>query len=204
MAFFEEPTSDKIAPLSPAANDQRPVTPVKLASGPESTPRSPISPNPPPPPPSRLQGTSGATTTNADVSIDIARYTPPPPPPPRVLKSSKEIQQKPGNAVIALRSVAEPKVEPNDLSLSEYVDVFKNLSDSDKDNLKKILAPNMELSDFWSIFNQSSLFFTDLINRRPIDPSRQKDVYKLWELWSSAKKNSLISNVLSQLRFFRN
>ena len=94
-------------------------------------------------------------------------------------------------------------MERNNLSLSQCVDVFKNLSRSDQTDLGKLLAPDMALSDFRSLVNQSSLFFTDTVNVRPIDKDRQADVYKLSGLWDSAKKNPLASNGLSQLRFFR-
>ena len=204
MAVFEEATSDKVTPLSPSANDQRPVTSVKPASVPELTPKSLVSSDPPPPPPPRLlKATSDAAKTNADVLTDIAQSTPPPAPPPRVRKSSEEIQQKPNDAAVTLRSVAEPDVERNNLSLSQCVDVFKNLSRSDQTDLRKLLAPGMALSDFRSLVNQSSLFFTDTVNVRPIDKDRQADVYKLSGLWDSAKKTPLASNDLSQLRFFR-
>jgi hypothetical protein len=204
MAFFEESTSDKVTPLSPSANDQRPATSVKSASVPELTAKSLVSSDPPPPPPPRrLKATSDAGTTNAGVLTDIAQSTPPLAPPPRVRKSSEEIQQKPKDAVVTLRPVAEPDVERNNLSLSQCVDVFKNLSRSDQTDLGKLLAPDMALSDFRSLVNQSSLFFTDTVNVRPIDKDRQADVYKLSGLWDSAKKNPLASNGLSQLRFFR-
>ena len=204
MAFFEQATSDEVNLLSSSANDQRPVTSVKSASVPELTPKLLVASDPPPPPPPRrLKAAGDATATNADVLTDIPRSDPPPSPPPRVRKSSEEIQQKSKDAVMTLRSVAAPEVEPNNLSLSDCVDVLKNLRRSDPDDLQKLLAPDMESSEFHSLVNQSSLFFTDVINRRRIDPARQDDVFKLSGLWDSAKKNPRASAALSQLRFFK-
>ena len=180
MAFFVKPKSGTVVPVSPSTTDQRPVTSVKSASVPELTPKSLVSSDPPPPPPPRRpKATSDAGTTNADVLTDIAQSTPPPAPSPRVRKSAEEIQQKQKDKVITLRSVAEQEVEANNLSLSKCVDIFKNLSYSHQTKLGKLLAPDMALSDFRSLVNQSSLFFTDLINRRPINADREAQVYKL-------------------------
>lgn len=139
---------------------------------------------------------------NALINSEISS-SPPPPPPPRVRKIPGEIQQKQKDKAITLRSVAAPGVESNNLSLPQCVDVFKNLSQRNQTDLGKLLAPDMALSDFRSLVNQSSLFFTDLINRRPINADREAQVYKLSGLWDSAKKTPLTSNGLSQLRFFR-
>ena len=184
MAFFDEPKSDTVVPE------------LKSSAFVSSDP-------PPPPPPRRLKATNDAAITNAAVLTNIAQSTPPPAPPPRVQKISEEIQQKPNDAVVTLRPVAEPDVERNNLSLSQCVDVFKNLSRSDQTDLGKILAPDMDFSDFRSLVNQSSLFFTDTVNFRPINKDREAYVYKLSDLWDSAKKKPLASNGLSQLRFFR-
>jgi hypothetical protein len=82
------------------------------------------------------------------------------------------------------------------------VDVLKNLSRKDQAVLGQLLAPEMGPADFRSLFNQSSLFFTDLINGRPINPTRQDEVSKLSNLWDSAKKQSPTKDGLSQLEFY--
>jgi hypothetical protein len=203
MAFFEQATSDEVNPLSSSANDQRPVTSVKSASVPELAPKSlGASDPPPPPPPRRLKAAGDATATNADVLTDIPRSNPPPSPPPRVRKSSEEIQQKSKDAVITLRSVAEPEVDSDNLSLSGCVDALKNLSREDQNRLRKLLAPAMELSDFRYLVIQSSLFFTDFIKRSSIDKHREGNASRLSGLWNSAKKNSLTSDALRQFSFF--
>jgi hypothetical protein len=60
----------------------------------------------------------------------------------------------------------------------------------------------MESSVFRSLFNQSSHFFTDTTNGRPIDAARQAHAYELSILWGSAKTNPLASDGLRQLKFF--
>ena len=105
--------------------------------------------------------------------------------------------------MITLRSVAGPEVESDNLSLGHYVDVFKNLSRDDQEVLRQRLAPSMASADFRSLYNQSSLFFTDVINRRQIDTDRQAKALDLLRLWSSAKEPPEAVAGLSQLKFFR-
>ena len=181
---------------------QEPVAVIASEGLPDKPRNSDISSSPPPPPPPRLKATGDPATTNADVLTDIKQSAPPPAPPPRVRKNSEEIQQKPKEAVITLQPVADSEAEPNNLSLPQCVDVFKNLSRKDQADLGQLLAPDMTSFDFRSLFNQSSLFFTDLINGRPINPTRQDEVNKLSNLWDSAKKQSQIKDGLSQLRFY--
>jgi len=182
---------------------QEPTAVIASVGLPNGLINSEISSSPPPPPPPRLKATIEAAATNANVSTDIAQPAPPPAPPPRVRKIAEENQQKQKNSVITLRTGAEPEVEPNNLSLPQCVDVLKNLSRGEQTVLRKLLAPGMDFSDFRSLVNQSGLFFTDLINNRPINAAREDDVYKLSGFWGSAKENPLAIDGLTQLRFFR-
>jgi hypothetical protein len=181
---------------------QDPAAVIASVGLPNAPINSEISSSPPPPPPRRLKATSEPAATNANGSTDIAQPAPPPAPPSRVRKIAEENQQKPNDVVVTLRPVAEPDVERNNLSLSQCVDIFKNLGRRDQTVLGQILAPNMESSDFRSLVNQSSLFFTDRINDRPIDAARQAHAYELSILWGSAKTNPLASDGLRQLKFF--
>ena len=181
---------------------QEPVAVIASENLTDKPRNSDISSSPPPPPPPRLKATRDSDTTNTDVLTDATQAVPPPAPPPRVRKNSEEIQQKSKETLITLQPVVDSEAEPNNLSLPQCVDVFKNLSREDQADLWQLLAPDMTLPDFRSLFNQSSLFFTGLINRLPINTTRQDDVNKLSNLWDSAQKQPKTKDGLSQLRFY--
>ncbi len=200
MSFFENPTSDKVTPLSPPANDQRPVTSVKFASVPDLTPKSLASSDPPLAPTSRKNANQGAKVNPVISPIDA----PPPPPPPRVTSVSAPPDTKATSreAVITLRANAAPEESEVNLSMDSCVQKLNNLRRNEIDALRKIIAPSLNETEFQETFKQSQLFFSDFIGRRQINRDRQEYTKKLADLWNECLKDSDTNIELGKLGFY--
>ena len=201
MAFFEESSLDKVAPLRPSANDQRPVISVKSASVPESKPKSLVSSDPPPPPPPRLKIPDPAVKVNQATSPMDA---PPPPPPPRVpnfsnTPATKTISRE---AVIKLRANAAPQENEVNLSMVSCVEKLNNLQKNEIDALRKIIAPSLNGTEFQETLKQSQLFFSDFMERRQIERDRQEYTKKLADLWNEGLKDTVTNIDLKKLGFY--
>ena len=201
MAFFEESSLDKVAPLRPSANDQRPVTSVKSVSVPESKPKSLVSSDPPPPPPPRLKIPDPAAKVNPAISPMDA---PPPPPPPRVTNFSDTTATKTisREAVITLRANAVTEENEVNLSMDSCVQKLNNLQKNEIDALRKIIAPSLNGTEFQKALKQSQLFFSDFMERRQIERDRQEYTKKLADLWNEGLKDTVTNIDLKKLGFY--